>query len=138
MSLKDKQHILCTEYAADVDNIRARIDSSDEHEIFVGPGWYGILAATNYALNVIDPDYKVTQVKEKLGGLRYYYSPSTGVSKHDQLQMREIVEDAERVAWQTCEECGDSGRLHKNSWNVKTLCEECLSRQSEHPEKEVH
>ena len=39
-------------------------------------GWDEIIAEANGRLSELDPDYKVDQVKEKFGGLRYYYSPS--------------------------------------------------------------
>lgn len=62
------------------------------------------------------PPVVVTQVKEKFGGLRFYYNG--GDSKVDGM-----VRMAEAWADHTCETCGVPGKLRKGGW-LRTLCDE--------------
>ena len=64
--------------------------------------------------------FAVTQVKEKFGGLRFY-SPINDRISH-------LVSLAERAASNTCEECGDYGRLRINHGWYKTLCKNCRNK----------
>lgn len=57
-----------------------------------------------------------TQVKEKFGSLRFYYSGG------DDL-IDGIVRMAESMSDRTCEECGAPGTPSSNGW-IQTLCEE--------------
>ena len=58
-----------------------------------------------------------TQVKEKFGGLRFYYSGGDDY-------IRGIVDMAEEMSYITCEECGNVGKtVNKNNW-LRTLCGE--------------
>lgn len=57
-----------------------------------------------------------TQVKEKFGGLRFYYNGGDDY-------IRGVVDMAEEMSYVTCEECGAPGKLRKGGW-VRTLCDE--------------
>ena len=61
--------------------------------------------------------FAVTQVKEKLGGLRYYTNRG-----NDRLYA--FVRLAERLANVTCENCGRLGKERPGGW-IQTLCDEC-------------
>lgn len=55
------------------------------------------------------------QVKEKFGGLRfYYYGGDDYISG--------LVDMAESMSYIICEECGDKGFPNKNGW-IRTLCD---------------
>lgn len=56
------------------------------------------------------------QVKEKFGGLRFYYE---GGDEH----IHGMVRMAESWASVTCEVCGKPGQLRSGGW-IKTLCDE--------------
>jgi hypothetical protein len=60
----------------------------------------------------------VEQIKEKYGLLRVSMS-------YDTPEIKELIEDAERLSSITCEVCGCPGKIRKRHW-VKTLCETCL------------
>lgn len=80
-----------------------------------GPGWWPIVARLDQDLREVYPDYRVTQVKEKFGTLRYYtegYTDAMGV------RIREAEEESAR----TCEECGQPGTLRTDRW-YRTLCD---------------
>lgn len=70
-------------------------------------------------------DYKLHQVKEKLGGLRYYFRSE--VPDPDGW-MRALVRTAETRCETTCELCGQRGTRHTNgrAW-LKTLCTSCAA-----------
>ncbi|GAT03726.1 putative uncharacterized protein [Mycolicibacterium fortuitum subsp. acetamidolyticum] len=89
-------------------------------------GWYPIIIELDEAMAAIDPDYELHQVKEKLGGLRYYFGVSEGTSKADRQRMDELVDAAEEKCEATCELCGDPGIRHTtpHGW-LKTLCAGC-------------
>jgi hypothetical protein len=82
----------------------------------VGDGWVGILEdlATKLAAKGFDFS-TVAQIKEKYGGLRFYY---------DGCGFDAEVDAAEEASYETCEECGAPGEARKGGW-IKTLCNEC-------------
>ncbi len=98
----------------------------------VGDGWYQILnSLCGNIQNYIDwknrsaeAGYKewtpvaqvvATQVKEKFGGLRFYYE---GGDEH----ISGMVRMAESWASVTCEECGHPGTMRNGGW-IRTLCD---------------
>lgn len=93
-----------------------------------GDGWYKILddlckaiqAAVDYKnRRGEDPhnDVIVDQIKEKFGGLRFYYSGGDDV-------IFKLVEEAEILSYQTCERCGAEGKERSGGW-IRTLCDKC-------------
>jgi|LauGreDrversion4_2_1035121.scaffolds.fasta_scaffold37253_2 hypothetical protein len=102
--------------------------------ICVGEGWWPIIETLSQAIQSnIDwrnkraaqhPDlgYKsvkqvtVAQIKEKFGGLRFYYD---GGDEY----IAGMVSMAEYLAEVTCEECGKPGKQRRGGW-IKTLCDE--------------
>lgn len=106
----------------------------------VGSGWWPILQALcqqidaytkwrnntrfallkdnphNHSIPDMVPQVIVEQVKEKFGGLRFYYQGG------DEC-IRGMITMAEQWAGNTCEECGKPGRSRSGGW-IKTLCDE--------------
>jgi hypothetical protein len=91
-----------------------------------GEGWWPILEALcgqiqhhinwkNKQSEVV-PQVTVAQIKEKFGGLRFYY---TGGDE----QIRGMVSMAESWAAHSCETCGSPGKSREGGW-IKTLCDE--------------
>lgn len=62
------------------------------------------------------PQVVVMQIKEKFGGLRFYYEGG------DQF-IRGLVTMAESWAARSCEECGHPGESRSGGW-IKVLCDE--------------
>ena len=74
-----------------------------------GNGWKEIIRNTDEKLKYIDPEYTIAQIKEKFGGLRYYFDQS--FESYDDVRreiMDDIVRAAEYEASRTCELCGAS------------------------------
>jgi hypothetical protein len=65
------------------------------------------------------PQVEATQVKEKWGGLRFYYAGG------DEF-IRGLVSFAESISLKTCETCGAPGRQTKKGW-VRTMCNPCAA-----------
>lgn len=96
--------------------------------ISMSKGWYPIVVGLDRRLAELDPGYTLHQVKEKFGGLRYYFEPSESASPDTIAAMRAAVEEAEAVADHTCEECGvDDAVLRDERMYWQTLCEECAA-----------
>ncbi len=106
--------------------------------IGTGPGWWPVVAElcsaieshtkwTNdrrqqllennpYDVAIPDevPQVVVDQIKEKFGGLRFYYHGGDNY-------IRGLVSMAESWASKTCEQCGAPGVIRRGGW-IRTLC----------------
>lgn len=88
----------------------------------VDEGWYQIVVDCDNLLTEIDPDYRIAQIKQKFGGLRYYFQPSDVNNGELYVKMNAVVLAYEKIASMTCEATGKPGVLMKSKggW-VKTL-----------------
>ena len=91
--------------------------------IDVRPGWYPIVVELDRRLAEIDSAYEVHQVKQKLGGLRYYCSIDA-----DPRAMA-LIANAEGQCEVTCEECGALGKrvTGRRGW-IAVLCPSCAAK----------
>jgi hypothetical protein len=124
------------QYEKFVDEMTAKYPKmySDQYGGFaVGPGWWPIIQSLSHHIQThIDwnnlnakqrPDLKykpieqvvVRQVKEKFGGLRFYYDGGNDI-------IAGMVTIAEAWADSTCEDCGSPGKKRSGGW-IKTLCD---------------
>jgi hypothetical protein len=100
-------------------------------------GWYFLLDELCSEIEKIDKDktVKVVQVKEKLGGLRFYTSSDGPVIdvlnnaktfnlvRNEPNKIQALVSKYEEMSYKICEVCGDQGRLCKtNGGYLKTVC----------------
>lgn len=103
-----------------------------------GPGWARILGwvTTSFkaAWCLLRFDARATTVKEKLGGLRFYWHclwyPRWMPRLVGDLVTRALwwVEArAEDLSYRVCEDCGAPGRPNPRGW-IATLCEPCRAR----------
>lgn len=91
----------------------------------VGKGWWHIIEAlcANIQSHIDWKNRKdqvveqvvVAQVKEKFGGLRFYYDGGDD-TVHGMVRMAEALADI------TCETCGDKGERRSGGW-IRTLCD---------------
>jgi hypothetical protein len=90
----------------------------DSNRVECGPGWahlYEPLIAL-----VEKKGGTVLQVKEKFGGLRFYYGPADDV-------IERAIRLAEQASAVTCETCAAPGELRGRDWIV-TLCQSCWDK----------
>ena len=100
----------------------------------VGAGWYPILeklcANIQYHIDWKNretetvPQVVVEQIKEKFGGLRFYYQ---GGDEY----IHGLVSMAESWAGSTCEKCSGVGKRRDGGW-IRTLCD---FHEAEHQER---
>lgn len=91
-------------------------------------GWYELLKNLIDELIAAGWDKKVSQVKEKLGGLRFYIPSGKAVGDEwveikTPQNIRDIIRKYENLSYYTCEKCGKEGVLRSGSW-IRTLCDE--------------
>lgn len=95
--------------------------------VAVSEGWWPIVESLcsniqhylnwinkNHEKHPVVPQVVVTQIKEKLGGLRFYYDGGD-----DKIQG--MVRMAEAWADHSCEKCGAPGSIGGKGW-IQTLC----------------
>jgi len=102
------------EYPELLHPLLARFANEAPKVIECGEGWWKLLSACDTQLEKIDPDYTIFQIKEKFGGLRYYYSPS---NPDNGRAMDGVIAEFERICWMTCEVTGRHGYLMSNTPN---------------------
>jgi hypothetical protein len=85
-------------------------------------GWDDLIRRLHNRLVGIDPNYRVMQVKEKFGGLRYYIEPSQGLDEMLCRRLYEVEYEAEAESFHICEVCGEPGETRGGSW-YRTLCD---------------
>lgn len=93
----------------------------------VDAGWYPLVIATDRQLTRLDARYRVHQIKEKFGTLRYYCQASGDDPDPELLDAMDAITDAaERASATICERCGQPGILRRSRrvW-VKTFCATC-------------
>lgn len=78
-----------------------------------------ILRKANY-----QNDYRLSQIKEKYGGLRWY---DNGVPLKITPEYDEWLSKYEMLSEQTCIMCGKPGKLINSGW-IMPLCKECEKR----------
>jgi hypothetical protein len=100
--------------------IKEKISPEYMQVIQVDEGWHQLVVDCDRELSLFDPHYKIIQVKEKFGGLRYYIKPSA--TCYEQRRLSDILLKYEEIAAKTCEATGKPGVLMKSigGW-YKTL-----------------
>lgn len=80
-------------------------------------GWTALLLKLCEDLeSVVGEDFRVLQVKEKFGGLRFYVGGATEAA-------HKLIAEAEAQSYLVCEVCGAPGKMRGGHW-YKTLCDE--------------
>jgi hypothetical protein len=97
-------------------NIQAHIDWSHKNR-----EWQ---VNNNKPVTDVVPQVVVAQIKEKFGGLRFYYDGGDD-------QISGMVRMAEAWAGTACEDCGAVGKRRSGGW-IRTLCD---VHEAEHQER---
>ncbi len=97
-----------------------------------GDGWFtliyelcGVLQFNTDKNNY--PQVVAEQIKEKFGGLRFYYTSEVvdcGENKEKYGHIRGAVGFAESMSYHICEMCGNAGKARGKCF-LLTLCDEC-------------
>lgn len=91
------------------------------HFFECGDGWFQLIWDLSEKLSKFGMIAR--QVKEKFGGLRFYFDfDAPGYEGYDEA--RKLVEEAENLSYSVCEATGKPGKLRNDIGWLKTLCEE--------------
>lgn len=95
------------------------------HQFCVGDGWYPLIqnlveSLHTLSLNSEMKDFKVVQIKEKFGGLRFYVSNAPP-------EAEKLIDAAETASIETCEYCGKPATItnSRGSHWLKCICNDC-------------
>ena len=72
-------------------------------------------------------DYRVAQVKEKFGGLRWY---DNGVPSSINRELNDIIDKYEELSYRTCIRCGRPATKISLGW-ISPFCDECAEKLSD-------
>lgn len=117
------------DYATDIERILRRIPDGWGRWISCDAGWYPLVIKLDKQLATIMPEYKVHQVKEKYGTLRYYCDATD--------EMEELIAATEIESSKTCEICGALGEICVKNYWYKTLCNTCATTNGYAPDPEL-
>lgn len=95
----------------------SRFEEGWSVSISCDPGWDDLIASLDRELSEIDNNYVVHQVKEKFGGLRFYFDTQTD----KRAEMNQVVRKYEELSQKTCELTGEPGILMSDGRTYKTL-----------------
>ncbi len=88
------------EHADALSGMLARIPNGWGRWISCDRGWYPLLVELDEQLRTLLPDYVIHQVKEKYGGLRYYWEPGEEVHDLDDLEPATPGRDGSEAEWE--------------------------------------
>jgi len=108
--------------------------------IETGDGWYNLIdMLCSFIQTELDQGSTnsfqliAVQVKEKMGGLRFYYqwvsndNENKGLPSENATTMGNIeavICFAEKMSYTICEQCGAPGDISSDGW-IQTLCDKC-------------
>ena len=102
-----------------------------------GDGWFRLVKELYEKLQApdLDEQFEVIQVKEKLGGLRFYtnisYTNTRGINFDKEEQVNRFIREAEEKSFKTCEDCGKPGKPNSRKFSyewISTLCRKCRKK----------
>jgi hypothetical protein len=97
----------------------------------VEDGWRELILGLVSSLDALGVPWKAHQIKQKMGGLRFYADP-LDCEPERRVTFRAVIRVAEDRSWRICERCGAEGTtagFGVAGMHVRTFCERC----AEHP-----
>ena len=92
-------------------------------------GWYPLLDELMTKLEQLDNEklIDICQIKEKFGGLRFYIEFKEGYNEDHRNVIRETISEYESKTFKICEICGAPGKLCRDNYLLKTVCDEHMN-----------
>lgn len=90
-----------------------------------GPGWFFIIKNLSAAITRISKDVRATQVKEKFGGLRFYWRSVNNLTEDQYESISRAVDAAEEESYLVCEDCGSKEDVQQSKGWIRTECGLC-------------
>jgi hypothetical protein len=104
-----------------------------EINLSTGEGWHKLIIPLIDA--VLDAGGSIHQIKEKFGGLRFYYGFDKEIPNEVFDRINNMVNLAEDQSYHICENCGKPGETRSNHYWLKTLCDSCENDRDEERKK---
>jgi len=100
--------------------------------VYCGSGWFPLIERIDAYIVASYPSYRIEQIKEKYGGLRYYWEPDSdaGIANKSEKEIsklaavRDGVVRIESEAMDICEICGQPGENDSTNGWYATRCPE--------------
>jgi hypothetical protein len=107
----------------DFQNILDRFADGVPSLIDCGYGWADLIKECDEVLFAEDPNYTISQIKEKFGGLRFYFNLSD-MDKYQKISS--VIMTIEEKSFEICETCGAEGykRKQEDFGRMYTSCDE--------------
>lgn len=94
--------------------------------IDIYPGWNQLVMQLHNLLFYLSPDYQISQIKTKFGGLRYYADFHCDQNDPDYQTRSDIfyslIRYYEHLSTSVCEVCGSWGEIHNEKGWYYTAC----------------
>lgn len=113
------------------EEIREHIWTNDPCWSYVPEGWRQLIIDLHNELVQVAPEYRVSQVKEKFGGLRFY----TNIAHEEGCPSQAILRKYEEQSIETCDVCGSSGKI--GTINGSYVAARCPDHGSEYERAKV-
>jgi hypothetical protein len=105
----------------------------------VGDGWFWLLdnlcAELQFQADKNGyPQVEATQVKEKYGTLRFYYTFANSEKTYPQEKysyLDGMISLAEYLTYSICEQCGATNNVKQTEGWIVTLCEKCMKERND-------
>ena len=94
----------------DFQNILDRFADGIPATIDCDYGWAELIRKCDTVLFTQDPNYTVVQIKEKFGGLRFYFNLS---NMEEYSKVNSLILAIEQDSFSVCEKCGEPGYPRK-------------------------
>lgn len=110
---------LCASIQSHIDNVESSIEWTkkwNKNVLDTEYEWKALVPRELRAVPHRVPQVVATQIKEKFGGLRFYYSGGDAITDG-------MVNMAENLSYKTCETCGSPGELVTEGGWYYTACE---------------
>ncbi len=97
-----------------------------------GDGWFDLIyKLSKDIINISEDGVEAIQVKEKFGGLRFYWIENTLLTDEQLSEINKLVDAAEDESYKICEKCGSREDIKQTDGWITTLCKNCMGEKYE-------
>ena len=87
-------------------------------------GWFSLVTTLHKKIKHIDPTYRIIQIKQKFGSLRYYIETQYAYGTIERSIIDSLISHAEMRSVNMCEQCESFGTMiTKDKW-MRVACDE--------------
>jgi hypothetical protein len=106
----------------DIVEMLSHVEQINDWSFGIYAGWLPIIVRLHKKVMTYAPDYKIVQVKEKFGSLRFYFDLPDDIDDAKAKIVRNLVTDTEKRSLTICDRCGKPGRLIRDNYYHRTRC----------------